>query len=166
LISERLRKDKGLAAPEASVLAQISGGSLGRALQMSADQYLPWRQDQLARLIQSADRPLADVLKAAWEDSEKAKKLDQGWGLPDLLALWLTWYRDLLVVKSTQAVAGLINQDHVRELQNWVGRFSIHQLAESVLNLEQAQKDLSHSRNADLVMSHTVLNLKRAGRFS
>lgn len=164
LISERLMKDKGLAETEAMVLAKIAGGSLGRALEMSENQFLKWRQDQLARLIRLADLPLAEAMQVAWDYAGKDKKQDLDQDLLDLLTLWMTWYRDLLAVKSVCSAETLINRDYVAELQNLAIRFNITQLVESVLALEQAQKDLNNSRNADLVMSHIVLNLKRAGR--
>jgi DNA polymerase-3 subunit delta' len=164
LISARLMKDKGLAETEAMVLAKIAGGSLGRALEMSENQFLKWRQDQLAGLIRFADLPLAEAMQTAWDYAGKNKKQDLDQDLFDVLSLWMTWYRDLLAVKSACSAETLINRDYVPELQNLAIRFNITRLVESVLALEQAQKDLNNSRNADLVMSHIVLSLKRAGR--
>ncbi|RPI72696.1 MAG: hypothetical protein EHM45_21850, partial [Desulfobacteraceae bacterium] len=164
LISERLMKDKGLTETEAMVLARIAAGSLGRALAMSENQFLKWRQDQVAGLIRFAGLPLAEAMQTAWDYAGKDKKQDLDQGLSDLLMLWMTWYRDLLAIKSVCSVETLINRDYVPELQNLAIRFNIPQLVESVLALEQAQKDLNNFRNADLVMSHIVLNLKRAGR--
>lgn len=157
-------KDKGLAETEAMVLAKIAGGSLGRALEMSENQFLKWRQDQLAGLIRFADLPLAEAMQTAWDYAGKNKKQDLDQDLFDVLSLWMTWYRDLLAVKSACSAETLINRDYVPELQNLAIRFNITRLVESVLALEQAQKDLNNSRNADLVMSHIVLSLKRAGR--
>jgi DNA polymerase-3 subunit delta' len=164
LISQRLMKDKGLAGQEASVLAKLAGGSLGKAIEMSENHFLEWRQAQLSRFIHLSDLPTAEALQVAWDYIAKEKKQDQEQGLSDLLALWMTWYRDLLVVKSVNAAETLINQDYVPELQKQAIRFSINHLLESIMALEQAQKDLGNARNADLVMSHIVLHLKRAAR--
>ena len=82
-------------------------------------------------------------------------------GMTHMLAIWKTWYRDLLLVKDQVPSHLLINVDFSRKLKSVAGSFKMTELSDSLLTIDQAQRDLRENRNATLVMEHTILRLKQ-----
>lgn len=166
-ITDWLVRNSGLDEEKAQVLASISGGSLGRALKMCEGDFLEKRQEWLSRLIGlsalSQEKALEMAFLCAAEDKDTGLDLTESGesGLTDMLAIWKTWYRDLLLVKETAPSYLLINVDFSRKLKSVAGSFKITELNDSLLTIDQSQRDLRENRNATLVMEHTILRLKR-----
>ena len=152
---------------EAGILARLSEGSLGRALEMYEDGILEKRQEWLRLLGTVRGLSMGDALALAATCAEGGKKKRAGASggrESDVLAMlrtWQIWYRDLLLVKTEGARGLLINSDFSRELENSAGNFSIYDLIESILLLDKARNDLLRTRNTLLVLEHTLLELKR-----
>jgi len=165
LISHWLLTKKDLDEEKALVLARLSGGSLGRALEMWESDFLEKRQDCLFNLIKLTGISLVQALELALESTGKDKKREidtsGDGGIFGLLSIWKTWYRDLLVLKTKGPEELLINVDFSHKLKNIEKSFKIENLINSIVVIEQAQRDLLHMRNMDLMMENTVLALKR-----
>jgi DNA polymerase-3 subunit delta' len=165
LISDWLLTKKDLDEEKALVLARLSGGSLGRALEMWESDFLEKRQDCLFNLIKLTGLSLVQALELALESTGKDKKREidasGDGGIFGLLSIWKTWYRDLLVLKTEGPEELLINVDFSHKLKNIEKSFKIENLINSILVIEKAQRDLLHTRNMDLMMENTVLALKR-----
>ncbi|MDY6972929.1 MAG: DNA polymerase III subunit delta' [Thermodesulfobacteriota bacterium] len=166
-IMDWLVKEKGLNEEEAKVLARISAGSLGRAFKMSGSGFLDKREQWLTRIIRlpalSRDGALEMALECALENKKVNIDSSAGVedGIMDMLAIWESWYRDLLCVRVGGPIRSLINMDFSRKLQNIAENYKIDRLVDSLLMIDQAQRDLRRMRNAALVMEHTVLGLNR-----
>ena len=166
-ISKWLVDKKNLDEEKALVLAKISEGSLGRAIQMSDVDFFEKRQEALFRLIRLSDLSTEQALEMALEYSGKEKKRHAGTskksdvGLFDLLSVWKTWYRDLLFVKVKCPAELLINFDFTHKLKNNSENFIIDNLIDSLMVINEAQRDLLRSRNLDLMMENTLLTLRR-----
>ncbi len=166
-----LVEKKGLSSETAKALALISGGSLGRALQMCGKDFLDRRQEWLLRVIRlaglSRDNALDAAFEWAGEDHKKALDITEGGGpgLRDMLIVWESWYRDLLLLKAGCREELLINQDLSRKLKKTAKNHSIDNLIGSVLAIEQSQRDLRRMRNPQLVMEHMVMGINGLGRF-
>ncbi len=162
-----LVEKKGLKQEESAVLAKLSEGSLGRALKMWDQDFLNKRQAWLLRLIDLPDLPRDKVLDMALDCVQKEKKgsvyMEEGGEPPivDIMSVWESWYRDLLVARIGGPTDLLVNMDFSHRLQNMAERFSIKGLIESLLTLDQSRRSLRRNRNAALVMEHTVLSLRR-----
>ena len=160
---DKMEMDKG----QALMLAKISEGSLGRAIQLCEGDFLEKRGDYLLRLIQLPGLSQEHAIEMALEFTrrEKEKRPDaserENMDLLDLLSVWKTWYRDLLLIKSKCPEDFLINIDFSHKLKNISNKAKIKDLMNSFVILDQAQRDLRRSRNLDLMMENTVLNLKR-----
>jgi DNA polymerase-3 subunit delta' len=150
---------------KALVLARLSGGSPGRALEMWESDFLETRQACLFNLIKLTGISLVQALELALETTGKEKKKEIGdsgnGGIFGLLSVWKTWYRDLLVLKTDGPEELLINVDFSHKLKNIEKTFKIENLINSILVIEKAQRDLLHTRNMDLMMENTILALKR-----
>jgi hypothetical protein len=102
----------------------------------------------------------------AFEYAEKDTKKDtersgsSETGVPAMLAVWESWYRDLLVVRAGGSAHLLINADFSQKLKKIAEKAITKNLIDSILAIDRAQQDLSRYRNKKLVMEHTVLMLK------
>jgi DNA polymerase-3 subunit delta' len=165
-ITDWLVKERNLDKETAEVLASISGGSPGRALGMSEGNFLEKRQEWLLSIVNLPGLSKEKAIDMAFEYAEKDKKKDtEGLGSDEtdvsaMLAVWESWYRDLLVVMAGGSVHLLINADFSQKLKNIAEKAIIKNLIDSILAIDQAQQDLSRYRNKKLVMEHTVLRLK------
>lgn len=169
LIAAWLGAEKGLEEEKASLLAKIADGSLGRAMALSESDYLEKRRQYLLRVIDLPRLSTEEALDMALVEKGRGRKkeaegteMTEG-GVQDLLTTWKTWFRDLIVMKTTGQDAMVINIDFAGELNNISKGFTIDQLADSLLALDQAERDYLRSRNVDLMMENTVLRLRKYG---
>ena len=165
-IADWLMVHQALEKEEATVLAKISEGSLGRALRMCDEGFFRMREKSLFDLIQLPNLTSEQILEKALQYARKEKKggADTGNGevnLFDLLSIWKSWYRDLLLVKLECPSNLLINVDFSRKLQKMSRHTNIERLMESFFILDQSQRDLLQNRNLDLMMENTLLFLRR-----
>lgn len=166
LIARWLEEKKGIDEEKALVLARISGGSLGRAVEMWDSDFLEKRQNCLFQLMQLPNLSPDKTLDMALGFSGKVKKKEpdasdqrQG-GVSDVLNIWKSWYRDLLLVKVQGPEGLLINIDFSQKLKKISKNYNVDDLIGSFMLLEQAQVDFLRTRNADLLMENTVLALQ------
>ncbi len=165
LIAHWLKEKKQLDDDQALLLAKISEGSLGRAIAMSGGDFLEMRQDYLYKLINlpelSSDRVLEMVLEYAGKDKRKELDPSGNAGILEILSVWKTWYRDLLLLNTGGPEKLLLNIDFTHKLKKTAKICNMNNLIESFQVLDTAQRDLLQTRNLDLVMENAGLTLKR-----
>ena len=165
-VADWLMVHQGLDKEEATVLAKISEGSLGRALQMCEEGFFKMREEVLSDLIRLPELTWEQTLEKALHYARKGKKggRDTGNGgasLSDILSIWKSWYRDLLLVRLECPPSLLINADFFQKLQKMSRRTNIENLIESFSIMDQSQRDLIQNRNLDLMMENALLSLRR-----
>lgn len=164
LISDWLKDRKQLDEEQALLLAKLSEGSLGRALQMGEGDFLEMRQDYLFNLIRLPGLSSDQALEMALDYTEKNKKkeLDPSGndGILGMLSVWKTWYRDLLLLNMGGPENLLFNVDFSHKLKSIAKNCNIKGLMNSFQVLDEAQRDILKMRNLDLVMENTVLMLR------
>lgn len=166
-VRDWLVEEKGVERGQASLLAKISEGSLGRAMDMSEGDFLKKREDHISSLIQLPSLSDERLLEMASEFSGREKKGSKkrpetgDLGLGDVLSIWKTWYRDLLISKEGCREDLLINKDFSQKLKNISKSTKIINLINGFMTIDQAQRDLQRNRNLDLVLVKTFLTLKR-----
>jgi DNA polymerase-3 subunit delta' len=166
LIEERIQGRLGSREPLARPIAAMSGGSLGRAIMMCDTAYLEKRQQWLSRLMElgglSPSEVVATAFTLAEEEKEAGRPVSEPGepGLMDLLTIWASWYRDLLLVKVNGSQDAVINSDFSHLLKSTSGNYKMDQLVQSIMLIDQAQRDLVRMRNPKLVFAHTALGLR------
>jgi DNA polymerase-3 subunit delta' len=166
LIEERIQDRLGSRGPLARPIAAMSGGSLGRAIMMCDTAYLEKRQQWLSRLMElgglSPSESVATAFTLAEEEKEAGRPVSEPGepGLMDLLTIWASWYRDLLLVKVNGSQDAVINSDFSHLLKSTSGNYKMDQLVQSIMLIDQAQRDLVRMRNPKLVFAHTALGLR------
>ena len=165
IVKEWLRNEMDMDEERASLIARLSEGSLGRAINISESRFLEERQDNLAKIIQLPMISKDHILDIAQEYAQRAKRKDRDGSIDtdlfELMGIWKTWYRDLILIKVNGPLDLLINTDFSIKLKNISKKINIDNLTECFLILDQAQRDLTRNLNAGLMMENIFLNLKR-----
>ena len=136
---------------------RLSRGCLGWAIGALDDaQVLEQRQADLEKLQETLDAGLETRFTYANEiatlfgsDRDAAK---------DLLALWLRWWRDLLLIKEG-AEEFLHNADYSDSLRNQASGLSTAEIVQFINRLMQTLSNLDSNVNPRLAMEVLMLNL-------
>lgn len=158
LVARELEGHRGLAAPQAQLLAALSGGSLGRALTMDPEAILAQRRQVLDDLKALAGGAASVALDWAQRLAKSRPDLD------NFLSLAQLWYRDLLLCHFQAPAALLAHQDLQADLNRaaaatppatWFQKFSA---------LGTAQRHLQANLNPELTLDILGLRLQRRGQ--
>jgi DNA polymerase-3 subunit delta' len=140
VIEEWLIDTKGMDHEKASVLARISDGSLGRALDMEESGFLEKRHAHLLSLSKLQRIPPDEAVEWASRFVKEIVKDDRHEEIGALLGLWKTWYRDLLLLKAKGSEDSLINMDLSHELKIAAEAFRMEKLVSSLLALDERRE--------------------------
>ena len=166
-ILEWIVDKKDIDRERAEVVVKISGGSPGRALKMCEDVFLDKRQEWISKIVNLSLLSRDKCFEMAIGCADQAKKMsldtseDGEPGVLDMLLVWESWYRDLLIFKIQGSADLLINRDFTHVLKKAAQPFMISNLVKSLMMLDKAARNLRKNRNTSLVLEHTVLNLKK-----
>lgn len=166
VVAGLIREKKELSGEDADIIAGLSGGSLGRALEMADEEFLERRGKWLVRIAElptfSREKALGAALR--WAEELKASGAQGGKEGPIgplvVLDIWKSWYRDLLLTKAGDKKSSLMNVDFSQSLKKISRRTKIKNLAESFHLIDRTQMDLLENRNIALVLEHLLLHLK------
>jgi DNA polymerase-3 subunit delta' len=140
-------------AERAQLLARLSGGRLGWAVAASQnDAILPQRDRLLDEMMELMKQGRVERLEYAQQISGNAE------AVPELLHLWLSWWRDLLLATSGSS-AGMINIDRGDTLKAQAQRYSLNQVQDFIEALRAAVWQLEHNANTRLTLEVLMLSL-------
>ena len=162
-----LVETKGLPESEAGIIAHISQGSPGLALEMLETDFRERRREWISHLLALHDMTRADAVSLAFDMASGAKSRKGGSGdrensLLILMEIWKTCYRDVLVISTGSPARMLINEDLQEPLQKIAERYSLQGIVECILMVDRAYGEIKRMRNPSLVMENLVLRLKDA----
>lgn len=143
-VKDILKKEYAIEDSAASILARISSGSMESALQYNDEEFFRFRLSILK------DASLGRHLNL---DAEADKRSD----IKRLLDIALSWYRDILIIKSGINDAGmLINIDQEKELRKSAGSISFDKAGDCIKQILLTISFLDQNANPKIAMS--VLN--------
>jgi len=143
----------GVDAERARLLARLSGGRLGWAVAASQnDTILARREKHLDEMMELLSQGRVERLGYAQQLSRNPE------AAPELLHLWLSWWRDLLLAASDSS-AGIINIDREDALRAQAQRYSLGQVRDFVEALRAAAWRLEHNANTRLTLEVLTLSL-------
>ena len=160
---EQLKSAHEATDEQAEQLYRLSRGCLGWAISALADSdVLEQRQADLEKLQETLDAGLEtrftyanEVASLFGSDRDAAK---------DLLALWLRWWRDLLLIKEG-AEEFLHNMDHADSLRSQASGLTTPEIVQFINRLMQTLSSLDSNVSPRLAMEVLMLNLPiEAGR--
>ena len=161
MLEEILRERFDRPPDEARLLAGVSGGSLGRALEIDIDS---WREKRALALemVETAARPGWAARQSLMEMADAISRSKNQWELvgrdiPEILGSLM---RDLLRLRSGSLESELTSADLAEELRVLAGRLDsvdpgmVYRLAEDV------KRGLERNLNRRLVCETMLINLK------
>ena len=142
---------------QAEQLFRLSRGCMGWAVGALQDpQILEQRQADLEKLQETLEAGLETRFTYANEVATMFGK-ERG-AAQELLALWLRWWRDLLLIKEG-ADTFLHNADHEDSLKNQASSLNTVEILQFINRLIQTMSSLDNNANPRLAMEVLMLNL-------
>lgn len=142
------------AAPEqAALLARLADGRLGWAVQRLTDEQA-WNERTL-RLAEARALPLQSRLQRLQMADELSRTPA---ALQPTLALWISWWRDLLLMQQGNA-AHLRNLDLAGELAREAARYDPTQVQHFLVRLQAAPTQINQNVNARLLLETLMLHM-------
>jgi len=147
----------GIEPPKAKLLARLSRGCLGWALSAALnDGLLQQRAEKLDRLLEVARSDNEERFAYA---AQLAAQFAQNRGaVQEVLALWLDWWRDLLLVKiGCQDM--VTNVDRADTLVEMAKGYSPAQIRHFIASIQAAGEQLRQNANPRLVLEVLMLDM-------
>jgi len=155
LVERALVERWGATPSQAELVAHLSGGRLGWAVRTLGDEKALMRRsqrlDDLRRLLSAS---LTRRFSYAGDLARDPVTVQE------ILALWTSWWRDVLLVAS-DADAPLTNVDREDELRDYARRFRVEQSAAMLQALHSAADRLARHANPRLTLEVLMLDLPR-----
>ncbi len=152
----------GASPDQARLIARISRGRTGWALQALADEALLKERAgrietaiQLVFMTYSARFDVSRGLDALYRRDPRS--------VIDTLEQWTTWWRDLLLVK-TGCAESVVNIDYVHDMNEQAQRLSLEQIRDYIGKLNEARRDLDLNLIARLVFDSLVYTMPRIAK--
>lgn len=154
-IEASLTRINGLSAEKIRLLGRLSGGCLGWAILACGDEtYLKEREVKQKEFYLQ--------LTGSWD--ERLSYINQ---LPldrnnaqDIIKLWLSWCRDVLLIKYNCNEA-INNLDRVNDLKSWANMLTVIEIKEFIDELNRSLKYLSYNANLHLLFEVLMLDLPK-----
>lgn len=153
---EMILKQKLNLPDEASrIYSVLADGAPGRALALAGGQEedIRKRSLELTRIVGTQD-----TLEMLRFSSEFPADRDS---VSEIFTMWITWYRDILILKITDNPNLLLNMDSKRVLSGWIDRYSVDQLIEAIQIIQASCEALRQNVNVRLCVDSTLLRLNR-----
>lgn len=161
-VEAELQTRLNVLADQADVLAHLSGGRIGWAMKAAADgDILDQRRQRLDTLLGLAGAARTPRLaQAATLSEEYARGQDGRAAVHEMLDLWATWWRDLLLVQENcheQAT----NIDRLPDLQAQARQYHTVDVTRFLAALIATRSYLERNVNARLALDVLMLDLPR-----
>jgi DNA polymerase-3 subunit delta' len=156
---EAALRERGVDGERARLLARLSAGRIGWALEMAADpSLLERREGTLDQAAALASMSVADRLGLAERLAGEYRRRPEA--LLAELDAWRDWWRDVLVVQAG-ADDGVANVDRLPDLRRDAGRLRRDEVAAFVRAVEEAKRYLGDNAQPRLVMETLLLEAPR-----
>ncbi|MBI4311346.1 MAG: DNA polymerase III subunit delta' [Chloroflexi bacterium] len=159
VIAQALTREHNVAPEDAALLAKLSGGKLGWALAAAKDpKVLEGRQERLEVLLEVLGSGLERRFQVAQEMAAQF-----GRNRPpvlEALALWLSWWRDLLLVRAG-APQLAANADWQASIAERAARYSAEEARAVAREVLATMERLEANVNARLALDALMLAMPR-----
>jgi DNA polymerase-3 subunit delta' len=143
----------GMDNQRALLLAGLSGGSIGRAMELNEDDIVAYRTELIKLLsITQRNDPFSLINFASFLGQGK-KEIKQG------LNILSTIFRDALVFKETQKNEMLVNQDNFSFISTQAARLSGGQILQNIALVERAGDIIEQNVNKSLTLETMAFKL-------
>lgn len=143
----------------ADLLARVCAGRIGWAISALKDSaVLEQRQAGLKALTEALPAKPLERLECAARLSKSRSSLEE------TLALWLSWWRDLLLLRAGLSEDVLTNVDHRETLQALAHEYAPRQITQVIHAIQHTLRRIDSNVNPRLALEVLLLSLPRPGR--
>ena len=155
VIKAYLMNEKHIPDYQADISAAFAQGIVGKAVKLaSSDEFNELKESALSLIKRLDDIDLYELGAAVKQIAEYKLKVQ------DYFDLIMVWYRDVLYMKATNDVNGLIFKDEVYDIKKQAAKHS-YQGIEAILEaLEKAKIRINANVNFDLVIELLLMTIK------
>jgi DNA polymerase III subunit delta' len=143
----------GMENQQALLLAGLSGGSIGRAMELNEDGIVAYRMELLTLLSVTRRNDPFSLINFASFLGQGKKEIRQG------LNILNTIFRDALVLKETQKKEMLVNQDNSSFISTQATRLSGGQILQNIALVERAGDIIEQNVNKSLTLETMAFKL-------
>ncbi|MGI6707057.1 MAG: DNA polymerase III subunit delta' [Clostridia bacterium] len=153
-IAALLEERYGLSPEQAHLIAALSDGRVGRALELAVDQdYMELRREVLGRLEALAEADIMAVFNLVpfftEHRDQQSLKLE--------ILEW--WFRDVYIWKEMGDESLIVNQDAKELLEKQAELFTSSTVQDIIKRIEESKKQLGSSVNAQFIMENLLLSI-------
>lgn len=157
IMIRELQAGKRLSPEQASLVAAIHNGSLGKALAEDLPELLAKRDQAVNELELLHAGSAGQVLQWAIDKGKKAVKVDS------FIVFARLWYRDLLALTCQAPPGQLVNQDRLADLVSQGQHLTGALIIERLEALSRLQRQLRANLNFELTLNNFSLQWRREG---
>jgi DNA polymerase III subunit delta' len=152
-VARYLRERMGMELQKADLLAGLSGGSIGRALELDQEDAIAYRSEIIQLLgVTRKDDPQS-LLDLASFFSQDKKEIKQG------LDILNSCFRDALILKETGKCEMLINADKASLIKDLSARLAGEQILRNISYVDRARKTIEQNVNKALTLETMTFKL-------
>lgn len=148
-----LVEKKGMDAQKAGLLAGLSGGSAGRALELDQEDVAAYRADIMQLLMKAKKDDPISLLKLVSNFGQDKKKIKQG------MEIISSFFRDALILKETRKQEMLINADNSSFINALSQRLSGEQILQNISLLARSWETIELNVNKTLTLETMAFKL-------
>ena len=155
VIKAYLMNEKYIPDYQADISAAFAQGIVGKAVKLaSSDEFNELKESALSLIKRLDDIDLYELGAAVKQIAEYKLKVQ------DYFDLIMVWYRDVLYIKATNDVNGLIFKDEVYDIKKQAAKHSYHGIEAILEALEKAKIRINANVNFDLVIELLLMTIK------
>lgn len=140
---------------QADICTAFAQGNVGKAIRLaSSDEFNELKDSAVSLMKRIEDIELYELGAALKQISEY--KLE----IQDYFDLIMIWYRDVLYMKATNDVNGLIFKDEVYDIKKQASKHSYHGIEAIIEALDKAKLRINANVNFDLVIELLLMTIK------
>lgn len=155
VIRDYLMKQYKIPDYQADVCAAFSQGNVGKAIQLASSEDFGELKASVLQLMKRLDEIDVYEMTAAVKQISEYKLV-----VNDYFDLMTIWFRDVLYMKATNDVNGLIFKDEVYDIKKQAAKRSYQGIETILQALETAKVRLNANVNFDLVIELLLLTIK------
>ena len=152
-VSRFLGEQRGMDRQKASLLAGLSGGSIGKALELDQEDIAAYRAEIMQLLMKARKDDPISLLNLVSNFGQDKNKIKQGMDIVN------SCFRDALILKETRKAEMLLNADHPSFINTLARRLSGEQLLQNIFLVARAWGTIELNVNKTLTLETMAFKL-------
>ena len=154
-VTKLLTERHGIAGFMAEVAADFADGVPGKAIAYAQSGEFVDLKDEVIKVLRRLDSmPAEEIYKKVKEWAGRKAEL------PDILSLMNLWYRDVLVMKSTDGNGRMVFREEERELANQAEKLSYARMEECLGVIELTRQRMNANVNLEVSLEMLLYTMK------